>query len=113
MSLTQKWIRVYAAGAYGVGAYGQGAYGGEEVFDLAQTARSDRGRKNQQWETCTRCGFTYPISEMRLQTGDGGAALVCQKLCFDEPSLNDLRPEELPKEKPLVFVGEDGPVNDG
>src|SRR3990167_8329186 len=50
---------------YGVGVYGGATYGGEEQFDLEQTARSKRYR--EQWEECSRCGFTYPLSQLRRQ----------------------------------------------
>ena len=92
---------------YGVGVYGGATYGGEEQFDLEQTARSKRYR--EQWEECSRCGFTYPLSQLRLQQGDGGSVVVCVSHCLDEPSREDLRPNEYPTEAPLSFVDDGGP----
>lgn len=107
--MTQTLIVSLDAGVYGVDSYGLGPYGGVEQFDLDVTSISNRGRKSSQWETCARCGFFYPISEMRLQPGDGGNVKVCVEYCYDQPSIEDLKPMELPKEAPYLFVDEDGP----
>lgn len=62
-------------------------------------------RKSEQWDECSRCGFIYPLSQLRRQTGDGGSIIVCTAIpCYDEPSRGDLIPIELPSEPPLDIV---------
>lgn len=109
--MSQTQTTGYEGGAFGMGAFGADEFGGHESFDLPQASRSDKSRQSTQWETCSRCGFTYPIAEIRLQAGDGGNVKVCTVSCWDEPSIQDLRPDELPKEKPLIFVDEGGMNN--
>jgi len=71
----------------------------------AETGKSGK-RYSEQWEECSRCGFTYPFSQLRVQSGDGGASIVCIPHCYDEPSRGDLTPPEMPTEQPLSFVPE-------
>lgn len=62
-------------------------------------------RYHEQWMECSRCGFFYPFSQLRMQTGDGGNVVVCSISCFDEPSRGDYEANmEKPTEKPLTFV---------
>src|SRR3990167_10871048 len=98
---------VIARRSYGVGPYGSGFYG-----NTPEPANTDpagySGRKSvEQWQTCDRCGFNYPLSKLRLQQGDSGQLVVCIVLpCYDEPSRDDMRPDEYPQEAPLSFVDE-------
>lgn len=88
---------------YGNDVYGSADYGGENIGDELHSATSRKF--SEQWDTCSRCGFVYPLSKLRRQVGDGGAIIVCTVVpCYDEPSRNDLLPMELPSEEPLDFV---------
>lgn len=108
--MTQTHFATHYGGAYGVGAYGGGPYSGNKPYDLPVTAFANRPRQSTQWETCGRCGFSYPQALFRIQPGDMGGVKVCTVSCLDEPSVNDLRPPMLPTEKPLTFVDEEGPT---
>lgn len=35
--------------------------------------------RGEQWDLCTRCGFTFPMSQLTLQHG----MLVCFRTCLD------------------------------
>ena len=88
---------------FSVDVFGAADFGGENVIDEGNTAISRRF--SEQWDTCARCGFVYPFSQLRRQPGDGGAIIVCTVIpCYDEASRNDLLPIELPTEQPLEFI---------
>lgn len=77
--------------------------------DYGYTSRSRR-QIGEQWDKCSRCGFAYPFSQLRRQSGDGGTVLICIEHCYDEPSYGDYRStSDLPTEQPLKFVDEGGP----
>lgn len=63
----------------------------------------------EQWNLCQRCGRPRPLSLLRIQPGDHGGMEVCIVTCFDAPSRNDMWPDELPREGPLMFVDDGGP----
>ena len=73
------------------------------------TVTADTGKAGkryaEQWDECSRCGFTYPFSQLVRQPGDGGNVIVCTVTCLDEPSAGDYRTAtELPTEAPLKFI---------
>lgn len=107
--MTQTQTTSHHGGSFGAGPFGADQYGGYEHFDLPHTGSAAHGRRSTQWETCDRCGFIYPIAEMRIQPGEGGGAKVCVAYCLDQPSYGDLNRVPLPEEKPYQFVGESGP----
>jgi hypothetical protein len=98
------------SGTYG---YGHTPYGHAIVSPITPTALvagySNKHRHGEQWGECTRCGFQYPFSQLRIQPGDKGGVIVCIVTCIDDPSILDLLPEELPTEQPLLFIDEGGP----
>ena len=103
-------------GSYGAGKWNGGPYGGYEQFDIFPYRNNDGSgktnhKRSEQWEECQRCGFIYPLSELRIQRGDGGGVIVCLRTCYDEPSREDMRPDKLPQEEPLLFVDDEGPRN--
>ena len=74
-----------------------------------QEEYTGEGRSRQlheQWEECSRCGFTYPLSQLRKQQGDGGMVTVCTVIpCYDEQSHGDYEAAmRKPVEPPLKFV---------
>ncbi|OGG66040.1 hypothetical protein A2Z56_00135 [Candidatus Kaiserbacteria bacterium RIFCSPHIGHO2_12_45_16] len=95
----------YGLRVYGKGVYGEYLYGGENIGDEVQGGKSGK-RYSEQWETCARCGFNYPQSQLIRQRGDGGMVTVCTVIpCYDEPSSGDYRREtDLPVEPPLNIV---------
>lgn len=36
-------------------------------------------RKDQQWDTCERCGRLFPMGDLTMQKG----LLICRRICFD------------------------------
>lgn len=83
--------------------YTVGTYPDPDIGD------SNKPMLGEQWQTCGRCGFDYPLSQLRIQPGFGGGFVVCIVHCYDDPSVEDLRPDELPTEEPLKFVDDAGP----
>jgi len=86
----------YGLQIYGKGVYGEYLYGGENIGDELQTGKSGK-KRDEQWETCSRCGFVYPLSQL---------VTVCTVIpCYDELSSGDYRREvDLPVEPPLDIV---------
>ena len=75
---------------------------------LQEPYTSDGGspRTGEQQEECARCGFTYPLSQLRKQQGDSGMITVCTVIpCYDEASHGDYEASmRKPVEPPLKFV---------
>jgi hypothetical protein len=49
------------------------------------------GIQRVEWDTCDRCGFEYPVTDLILQKG----LKVCTKTCYDRTQV---------EERPLVIA---------